>query len=114
MTDVKLNEIKWVLQTILDNHLEADQRFSIKDLDEKSVFLLIDLLQEKDDLEREKIRAKIQSEIKTSQFNFDSSYNSILEIKDKVHIQSNKLQDLDKLKEIIHTENNLNKELKNI
>lgn len=114
MEEEKLKQVKWEIQAILNRHLEPEHRFSIQDLDEESVFLLIDLLLEKNDLERERIRAKIQKKIKDSQFYLDSTYNSILEVQDKLNFQKNKVNDLDDLKELIHTEDDLDKNLKEI
>ena len=74
MQQEKLNEIKNEVQRILDAHLESEQRFSIQDLDEESTFLLIDLLLEQDDLERERIWAKIEKNLSIHQMNFEITY----------------------------------------
>jgi hypothetical protein len=114
MSPEQLNEVKTEVQKILDNHLEDDQRFSIQDLDEESTFLLIDLLVEKDDSEREKNRNKIEKNILYNRMNLEITYEKILEIKDKLNIQKNEINDLKKLEELINTEKDLDEELNNI
>lgn len=114
MSPEQLNEVKTEVQKILDNHLEKNQRFSIQDLDEESTFLLIDLLVEKDDSEREKNRNKIEKNILYNRMNLEITYEKILEIKDKLNIQKNEINDLKKLEELINTEKDLDEELNNI
>lgn len=114
MSPKQLNEVKTEVQKILDNHLEDDQRFSIQDFDEESTFLLIDLLVEKDDSEREKNRNKIEKIINYNRMNLEITYEKILEIKDKLNIQKNEINDLKNLEELINTEKDLNEELNNI
>lgn len=114
MSPEQLNEVKTEVQKILDNHLEDDQRFSIQDFDEESTFLLIDLLVEKDDSEREKNRNKIEKIINYNRMNLEITYEKILEIKDKLNIQKNEINDLKNLEELINTEKGLNEELNNI
>ena len=114
MSPEQLNEVKTEVQKILDNHLEENQRFSIQNLDEESTFLLIDLLTEKDDSEREKNRNKIEKNILYNRMNLEITYEKILEIKDKLNIQKNEINDLKKLEELINTEKDLDEELNNI
>lgn len=114
MSTEQLNEVKTEVQKILDNHLEDDQRFSIQDFDEESTFLLIDLLVEKYDSEREKNRNKIEKFINYNRMNLEITYEKILEIKDKLNIQKNEINDLKNLEELINTEKDLNEELNNI
>ncbi len=114
MSQEQLNEVKTEVQKILDNHLEDDQRFSIQGFDEESTFLLIDLLVEKDDSEREKNRNKIEKIINYNRMNLEITYEKILEIKDKLNIQKNEINDLKNLEELINTEKDLNEELNNI
>jgi hypothetical protein len=114
MEEKDLNQVKKEVQKILDKHLEEDQRFSIQDFDEESVFLIIDLLLEKDDLEREHIRAKIQKNIKESQMEIRLDYEKILEIKNKLDFQKNEISDLNDLKELVNVENEVDEKLKNI
>ena len=114
MSDEKLNEIKNEVQKILDAHLEPGQRFSIQDLDEESTFLLIDLLLEQDDLEREKIWAKIEENLTIHQMNFELTYERILKIKDKLDYQKTNFSDLNNLRNIIDSDLELDNQLNNI
>ena len=114
MSKENLSEIKAEVQKILDNHLEENQRFSIQDLDEESTFLLIDLLVEKDDSEREKIWNKIEENIKLNKMNIELTYEEIIEIKDKLWSLKNDYNDLNELKNIINTDSELDNQLNNI
>lgn len=114
MDKEKLDAVKAEVQRILDNHLEEDQRFSIQDFDEESTFLLIDLLLEKDDLEREHIRAEIQEKITINQMNIELTYEQIMEIKDKLWSLKNDYNDLNDLKNIINSDSELDNQLNNI
>lgn len=114
MSDEKLNEIKNEVQKILDNHLEENQRFSIQDLDEESIFLLIDLLLEKDDLERKNIWIKIQKKISRHKMNIELDYESVMEIKDKIDFLKNDFYEIKDLKNAINTDLELDSELNDI
>ena len=114
MQQKKLNEIKNEVQKILDAHLEPEQRFSIQDLDEEATFLLIDLLLEKDDLEREKIRAQVEKSLSTHQMNLEITYEWIMEIKDKLDYLKTNFNDLSDLKNIVDSDLDLDNQLNNI
>ncbi len=114
MQQEKLNEIKNEVQKILDRHLEPEQRFSVQDLDEESVFLLINLLLEKDDLERERIWAAIEERTLIKQIDLTINVESIKEIKDKLDYQKISNRDVNELQEIINTEKDLDEKLDEI
>ncbi len=114
MQQEKLNEIKNEVQRILDTHLKPEQRFSIQDLDEESTFLLIDLMLEQDDLEREKIWAKIEENFSDHKLNLELTYEWILEIKDELEYSKTNLNDLNDLKNLIDSDLELNSQLDNI
>lgn len=114
MQQEKLNEIKNEVQKILDAHLEPEQRFSIRDLDEESTFLLIDLLLEQDDLEMEKIWAKIKENLSTHQMKFEITYEWILEIKDKLDYLKTNSDDLNDLRNLVKSDLELDNQLQNI
>ena len=85
-----------------------------KVLDEESTFLLIDMLTENDDLERENLRAQIEEKIKDNKINLHSTYEKISLIKSKLDFQKNEIKDLGDLNNIIHTENELDNKLEDI
>lgn len=114
MSKENLSEIKAEVQKILDNHLEENQRFSIQDLDEESVFLLIDLLLEKDDKKKLGIRTIIEKNFKEHQKNIKIDFEKVLEIKDKLESIKNELNNLNDLKNIINSDLELNEQLNNI
>ena len=110
----ELDAVKAEVQKILDNHLDENQRFSIQDLDEESTFLLIDLLLEKDENKREKVWSQIEKEINTNKMKIESTYEKIIEIKDKLDSLKNKYNDLNNLKNIIDADTELKNQLNNM
>lgn len=114
MQTEELKEVKQEVQKILDNHLKEDQRFSIEDLDEDSVFLLIDLLLEKDDSKRKNIWKEIENKMKTTQMNFEIDYEKIMEIKENLSSLKTNFSDLGDLKNDINSDSELDKQLNNI
>lgn len=114
MEKYQLDQTKDEVQKILDNHLTEEQKFSIKDFSEEATFLLIDLLLEKDDSKREKIRNKIDKKIITHKKNIEIDIEKVLEIKDKLDEQKNRMSDLADLKNLINSDAALDEQLKNI
>ena len=114
MSKEELDAVKAEIQKILDNHLDENQRFSIQDLDEEWTFLLINLLLEKDDKEREKIRNKIEKEILVNKMNLELTNEKVMEIKDKLSNLKNNYDDLNNLKDIVNVESDLDNQLSNI
>lgn len=114
MTQDQLSKVKAEVQKILDHHLNENQRFSILDFDEESTFLLISLLTEEDDLEREHIRAKIQEKLSLNQMNIDLNHEEIINIKDKLGYLKNNYSYLNDLKNIVNTDEELEDQLNNI
>ena len=114
MTSEEIKTTKNEIQKILDRHLKEEQRFSIQELDEESTFQLIELLIEKDEKKREKIRAKVQKDIKTNKMNIELDYENILKIKDKLDYLNNDYNDLDNLKNTVNTDTELDNQLNNI
>lgn len=109
-----LENIKYQVQKILDNHLWKEERFSIDDLDETWIFLLIDLLLENDESKREDIFKWIYKEYLNSQENIKLIYENILMIADKLEYQKDEMNNLNNLVEDINNDTNLSQKLANI
>lgn len=109
-----LNQIKTYVQKILDKYLVTWKRFSIQDLDEESTFLLIDLLLEKDDLEREHIWNQIENKLIESEKWLKLDYDKINEIKNKIIIRKLEKKEELRLKELDNIEKELDEKLKEI
>ncbi len=115
MSPKQLDEVKNQVQKILDKYLPVEQGFSVQNLNEESVFLLIDLLLEKDDLERWRIRFKIQEKIRENQMNIELDHEKILKIRDKLsYLKENHFQNLNDLKNIVNVDSELDNQLDNI
>ena len=114
MTSKQLKKVKAEMQKIIDRHLPGDQSFFIQNLDEEATFLLIDLLIEKDQIEREKIRAKIEENIKSNKMDIELTNEEIMKIKDKLDFLKNNFNNLNELKNIIDSDSELDNHLNNI
>ena len=111
METSELNEIKKQVQNILDKYLNREERFSIQDLDEDSVFLLIDLLEERDDKKREKIREKVHQKLLNIKLNLRLTSNSIMKIKETYNYQKEENRILDGLMGSVHNDKALDNQL---
>lgn len=100
MEQTKLNEVRLFLQWLLDKYLEPDQRFSLEEVDENMLFLLIDLLLEKDNLEREKIWVEIEQQLIESYQWLIKDYKIIMEIKNGIILKKLKRQEEERLKNL--------------
>ena len=79
MTPERLNEIKQQVQAILDHHLPEEKRFSVKDLDEEGVFLLVKLLLAKDKKEKQKLWDYIKKQKEESMIRMQEAKHKMLE-----------------------------------
>jgi len=114
MEQTKLNEVRGFLQGLLDKYLEPDQRFSLEEVDENMLFLLIDLLLEKNSLEREKIWTGIEQLLIESYQWLVKDYKTIMEIKNGIILKKLKRQEEERLKELDSLEEEFDEKLKDI
>lgn len=114
MEETHLQEEKEIIQKILDNHFEPERRFSIQDLDEDQVLLLIELLLEQDKLEREKIRITIEEQILDSQKKIDITYSEIEKIKALVDDEKINKEALSELPNLMKLDSDFETNLLNI
>lgn len=114
MEQTKLNEVRGFLQWLLDKYLEPDQRFSLEEVDENMLFLLIDLLLEKNSLEKEKIWTGIEQLLIESYQWLVKDYKTIMEIKNGIILKKLKRQEEERLKELDSLEEEFNEKLKDI
>ena len=114
MTPERLNEVKKQVQTILDHHLPEEKRFSVEELNEEGLFLLIDLLLEKDDKKRENMFKDIKKRIKLAKKDLRITYTKILEIKDKVDYTKHNSKTLQDLWNSIESDNEFDSKLQDL
>lgn len=100
MDEKNLGEIRSFLQWLLDKYLEPEQRFSLDDLDEEMLFLLIDLFLEKDDLERERLWEQVRNKLIEAQEWLRNDYEKIMEIKNRLIMKKLERQEEQRLKEL--------------
>jgi len=114
MDEKKLGEIRSFLQWLLDKYLEPEQRFSLDDLDEEMLFLLIDLFLEKDDLERERLWEQVRNKLIEAQEWLRNDYEKIMEIKNRLIMKKLERQEEQRLKELDDLEKEFDEKLSSI
>lgn len=114
MDEKNLGEIRSFLQWLLDKYLEPEQRFSLDDLDEEMLFLLIDLFLEKDDLERERLWEQVRNKLIKAQEWLRNDYEKIMEIKNRLIMKKLERQEEQRLKELDDLEKEFDEKLSSI
>lgn len=114
MNEKNLGEIRSFLQWLLDKYLEPEQRFSLDDLDEEMLFLLIDLFLEKDDLERERLWEQVRNKLIEAQEWLRNDYEKIMEIKNRLIMKKLERQEEQRLKELDDLEKEFDEKLSSI
>lgn len=114
MDEKNLGEIRSFLQWLLDKYLEPEQRFSLDDLDEEMLFLLIDLFLEKDDLERERLWEQVRNKLIEAQEWLRNDYEKIMEIKNRLILKKLERQEEQRLKELDDLEKEFDEKLSSI
>lgn len=114
MNEKNLGEIRSFLQWLLDKYLEPEQRFSLDDLDEEMLFLLIDLFLEKDDLGRERLWEQVRNKLIEAQEWLRNDYEKIMEIKNRLIMKKLERQEEQRLKELDDLEKEFDEKLSSI
>lgn len=102
--EFSLDEVKATLQKVINHHLPEGIQFSVANLDESQIFLLIQLLIEKDETKRERIWQKLQKEVDQIRDSLKSTYKDILKIKNEVDLGFETVSELDDLQELINSD----------
>lgn len=105
--DYDLDSIKDIIQEILDKHQPEENKFSVQELDEDSITILIQLLLERDIVKRETLWKEIESEYQKVSEDLKNTYNKILEIHDQVEITPQLGNSLEELKANIKNDKSL-------
>ena len=77
-----IQSAKAIIQQILDRHLPEEERFSIDGLSNDRLEFLVEFLLEEDEIERDKIWARLEEEIEETKNNLKISTLEVQKIKD--------------------------------
>lgn len=113
----KMEEIqstKAIIQQILDRHLPEEERFSIDGLSNDRLEFLVEFLLEEDEIERDKIWARLEEEIEKTKDNLKINTLEVQKIKDLLDHEKLEKWELQNLLNLINSENELNQGLKGL
>ena len=77
-----IQSAKAIIQQILDTHLPEEERFSIDGLSNDRLEFLVEFLLEEDEIERDKIWARLEEEIEKTKDNLKINTLEVQKIKD--------------------------------
>jgi len=77
-----IQSAKAIIQQILDRHLPEEKRFSIDGLSNDRLEFLVEFLLEEDEIERDKIWARLEEEIEEAKNNLKINTLEVQKIKD--------------------------------
>lgn len=77
-----IQSTKAIIQQILDRHLPEEERFSIDGLSNDRLEFLVEFLLEEDEIERDKIWARLEEEIEEAKNNLKINTLEVQKIKD--------------------------------
>ena len=106
-----LQEAKNFLQKIINKYIPEEERFSIQEINEEQIWFLIEFFLEKDEIERDRIWAILETEIEESRQNIQESMTEIQKIKELLDAEKVDKTDLIDLMNIINTDNSFEKRL---
>ena len=113
----KMEEIqstKAIIQQILDRHLPEEERFSIDGLSNDRLEFLVEFLLEEDEIERDKIWARLEEEIEEAKNNLKINTLEVQKIKDLLDHEKLEKWELQDLLNLIHSEKELEQEIKDL
>ena len=82
LNDKYFQSTKAIIQQILDRHLPEEERFSIDGLSNDRLEFLVEFLLEEDEIERDKIWARLEEEIEEAKNNLKINTLEVQKIKD--------------------------------
>lgn len=109
-----IQSAKAIIQQILDRHLPEEERFSIDGLSNDRLEFLVEFLLEEDEIERDKIWAKLEEEIEEIKNNLKIDNLEVQKIKDLLDHEKLEKWELQNLLNLIHSEKELEQEIKDL
>ena len=109
-----IQSAKAIIQQILDKHLPEEKRFSIDGLSNDRLEFLVEFLLEEDEIERDKIWARLEEEIEEAKNNLKINTLEVQKIKDLLDHEKLEKWELQNLLNLIHSEKELEQEIKDL
>ena len=109
-----IQSTKAIIQQILDRHLPEEERFSIDGLSNDRLEFLVEFLLEEDEIERDKIWARLEEEIEEAKNNLKINTLEVQKIKDLLDHEKLEKWELQNLLNLIHSEKELEQEIKDL
>ncbi|MBF0981585.1 hypothetical protein HXK74_03020 [Candidatus Gracilibacteria bacterium] len=109
-----IQSAKAIIQQILDKHLPEEKRFSIDGLSNDRLEFLVEFLLEEDEIERDKIWARLEEEIEEAKNNLKINTLEVQKIKDLLDHEKLEKGELQNLLNLIHSEKELEQEIKDL
>ena len=109
-----IQSTKAIIQQILDRHLPEEERFSIDGLSNDRLEFLVEFLLEEDEIERDKIWARLEEEIEEAKNNLKISTLEVQKIKDLLDHEKLEKWELQNLLNLVHSEKELEQEIKDL
>ena len=109
-----IQSAKAIIQQILDRHLPEEERFSIDGLSNDRLEFLVEFLLEEDEIERDKIWARLEEEIEEIKNNLKIDNLEVQKIKDLLDYEKLEKSELQNLLNLIHSEKELEQEIKDL
>ena len=109
-----IQSTKAIIQQILDRHLPEEERFSIDGLSNDRLEFLVEFLLEEDEIERDKIWARLEEEIEEAKNNLTISTLEVQKIKDLLDHEKLEKWELQDLLNLVHSEKELEQEIKDL
>lgn len=121
ISEEELNECRATVQKILDKYLPEEKRFSVQNFSQEWLYELVSLILEKDEKEREKIRAQIEEKrnkiierLKKEEYELHQEYIEIEKKKEEYDNIFNSINELNWLSESTIIDKELDEDLENI
>lgn len=111
---ISLQEKKAIVQGIINNHLAEKERFSIDGLSNDKLEFLVEFLLGKDEIERDKIWARLEEEIEETKNNLKTNSLEVQKIKDLLNHEKLEKWELQNLLNLVSSGNELDQELKDL
>lgn len=109
-----IQSAKAIIQQILDRHLPEEERFSIDGLSNDRLEFLVEFLLEEDEIERDKIWARLEEEIEEIKNNLKIDNLEVQKIKDLLDYEKLEKWELQDLLNLVHSEKELEQEIKDL
>ena len=110
----EIQSTKAIIQQILDRHLPEEERFSIDGLSNDRLEFLVAFLLEEDEIERDKIWARLEEEIEEAKNNLKINTLEVQKIKDLLDHEKLEKWELQNLLNLVHSEKELEQEIKDL